>query len=74
MKETDGVKLTILVLLDFSKAFGTVDHAMLRQILRFIGTHSESVRLLIDYLENSRQIMRFESVRSSLRFIDWGYL
>lgn len=62
IKATDGGKLTILVLLDFSKAFDTVDHSMLCQILRFIGMHSDSVELLKSYLENRKQMVKLGNV------------
>lgn len=52
---TDRGKITLLVLLDYSKAFDTIDHQILLSILHYIGLGPEAIALMTDYLSNRHQ-------------------
>lgn len=55
-RELDEGKLGILVLLDHSKAFDTVDHALLSSKLRyFFNFTNTAIKLILSYLENRSQ-------------------
>jgi len=51
----DDGELTALVLLDYSKAFDTINHSLLLSILHFIGLGDSSVALFSSYLFNRQQ-------------------
>lgn len=55
IKATDEGKLTLLILLDFSKAFDTLNHRMLLSILQHIGVHGHTVDLFHSFLSNRKQ-------------------
>lgn len=57
LKATDMGLVTLLVLLDYSKAFDTVSHEILLSLLSFIGLSREAVNLLNGYLSNRRQVV-----------------
>lgn len=52
---TDQNKMTALVLLDFSKAFDTIDHDILISILHFIGFTNSACMLIANYLNEREQ-------------------
>lgn len=51
----DKGDITLLVLLDFSKAFDTISHEILLAILRYIGFSDSSLHLLASYLSDRAQ-------------------
>lgn len=55
IKAIDKNKLTILVLLDFSKAFDTINHALLLSIFRFLGFSEGTQAFFRNYLDNRYQ-------------------
>lgn len=55
IKATDNRYLTALVLLDFSKAFDTINHSLLIAILHFIGFDNSSTDLIKQYLSGRTQ-------------------
>lgn len=55
---TDRGLSTVLIVLDYSKAFETVDHGVLLSILRYIGFREGCVQLFRDYLYNRNQRVR----------------
>lgn len=67
LRATDDNKLTVLILLDFSRAFDTVNHNILCQILRFIGLGSGSVALLRCFLTGRKQLVRLGDDKSGVR-------
>lgn len=52
LSATDQGKITILVLLDFSKAFETVDHGILISVLKYMGVNREALSLIDSYLRS----------------------
>lgn len=58
LQSYDSNMYSLLVLLDYSRAFDTVRHDILLFILKFIGLSPESVALLSDYLSGRTQIVK----------------
>lgn len=58
---TDQKKLTIAVLLDYSKAFDTVDHQMLLSVLHFVGCSQSAVSMFKSFLSDRSQCVRLAS-------------
>ena len=67
VESTDKNKLTILILLDYSKAFDKLDHGLLLSILKYIGFNSKSTSLLSSYLKGRQQAVTYGSVTSSYK-------
>lgn len=58
---SDEGKITALVLLDYSKAFDTVNHDILINILNFIGVTGNASSLICSYLSNRSQIVKLDA-------------
>lgn len=63
---------SILVLLDFSKAFDSVDHNLLIAKLHYYGLDNMSLLFFRSYLENRRQIVRTNLGMSSSKLVSSG--
>ena len=61
-----------MILLDFSKAFDTIDHELLLAILKSCGIDDRGCNLLQSYLEGRSQIVRISNKLSQLRAISKG--
>lgn len=68
----DQNKVSILTLLDFSKAFDTLNHDILLAILKFIGLSQSAVDLLSSYLTNRVQSVRLSNGFSNPRPVSKG--
>lgn len=67
LSATDQNKITALVLLDFSKAFDTLDHDILISILHFIGFANSACILLANYLsEREQKVIVNDQISKSL--------
>lgn len=66
LRATDDGKLTVLVLLDFSKAFDRVSHELMLSILGYYGLSLRAVELLSSYLLNRKQCVRLGGESSDL--------
>ncbi|XP_030751004.1 uncharacterized protein LOC115878595 [Sitophilus oryzae] len=55
----DEDKLTVLVLLDFSKAFDTLSHKILVSILQSVGLSEQAVHLLKEFLKDRSQAVTY---------------
>lgn len=64
-RANDEGKNTCLVLLDFSKAFDTLDHAILYKKLEFFGLGGNSLEFFRNYLSNRRQRITINSQPSN---------
>lgn len=62
---TDRGMCTCLVLLDFSRAFDTINYEMLKSILHYIGFSEDSVKLIDNYTKNREQCVRLNNVSSN---------
>lgn len=72
MGATDQGLYTVLVLLDFSRAFDTLNFDMLKAILHYIGLEESAVRLFNNYLTNRKQKVSIENVESSYIMLKSG--
>ena len=66
LQAMDDKKLTIVVLLDFSKAFDSIDHNKLLSKLKSLGTSSFALDWFRSYLKDRRQYVRIGSEQGSI--------
>jgi len=52
---------TALVLIDFSKAFDTIDHGLLLSILHFVGFSEDAIGFFYNYLSNRSQRVKISN-------------
>lgn len=71
-QSSDEGNLTALALLDFSKAFDTIDHEILIEILRSSGANVDATNLLSSYLNDRSQQVRLKGVISTSRTVSTG--
>nr|CAI5835546.1 unnamed protein product [Callosobruchus analis] len=64
-RANDQGKLTLLVLLDFSKAFDTLNHKLMLNILNYIGLSHSAVQLFDSYNSDRMQSVNVAGNRSS---------
>lgn len=65
--------LTVLVLLDFSKAFDSIDHLLLcRKLERCFMLDESAVGLLFSYLSNRSQYVDFNGLKSDVLGLESG--
>lgn len=64
-RAVDDKETTALVLLDYSKAFDTVNHDLLCAKLRFYGFHTSALNLIKCYLTNRTQSIVLDNTVSS---------
>ena len=67
----DG-KFVVVILLDFSKAFDTVDHDILLTKLAHYGIRGVPLLRLQSYLSNKQQFVTYNGVSSSVRTVKCG--
>lgn len=72
IKSTDDDELTALVLLDYSKAFDSINHNILYAILSFIGFSIDAITFLTNYLYNRKQIVKLNNQVSNALTLDRG--
>ncbi|KAG5863233.1 hypothetical protein JTB14_001639 [Gonioctena quinquepunctata] len=60
-RENDGAKLTLLVLLDNSKAFDTLNHQIIEAIMKFCGLTVSASTLIMDYLSHRIQVVSYNN-------------
>lgn len=70
LSATDRGDLTALVLLDFSKAFDTINHEVLVAILHYVGFDCTSIALITDYLLNRSQAVVLDGQLSEFRYLN----
>lgn len=61
MRGTDEKKATVLVLIDFSKAFDTIDHKILLAVLKFVGVSNETLNFFRSYLTGRTQRVKADN-------------
>lgn len=62
--EADKDKLTILVLLDYSKAFDRISHDLLLAMLHYLGFSNNAAALMKNYLTNRQQKVKIGTIYS----------
>ena len=72
VKNLDARQCTAAVMLDFSKAFDTVQHVMLLEKLEFYGIRGKSLELVKNYLTNRYQYVKVNDCKSKLKEIKIG--
>ncbi|PFX21034.1 RNA-directed DNA polymerase from mobile element jockey [Stylophora pistillata] len=72
LEAMDAKKVTLVVLLEFSKAFDSVDHAILLAKLQALGVSRASSDWFKSYLSERLQCVRIGAETSSLRAISHG--
>lgn len=65
LRMTDIGKTTVLVLLDYTKAFDTISHKLLLAILSYTGFSADAVAMIHSYLSNRYQIVHTENRQST---------
>lgn len=65
LSATDNGKVTVLILLDYSKAFDTINHSLLCTKLKFFNFNDSSIMLLSSYLHGREQCVRLNNKVSS---------
>lgn len=68
----DNKKLTVLTLIDYSKAFDRINHRLLLAILHFIGFSENSVGLISQYLSQRLQRVKYRDQLSTYLSVDHG--
>lgn len=68
----DQGKITALVLLDYSKAFDTMNHRLLLAKLKYYGFYNTSLCLMTSYLSNRQQRVFLNNLTSNSKTLDAG--
>lgn len=68
----DGNMVTAMVLLDYSKAFDTINHEVLYAQFKYYGFHFKAINLIKSYLSNRRQMVCIGNTYSSSLFLQNG--
>ena len=63
---------TLAVFLDIKKAFDTIDHKILIEKLRHIGTGDSTLNLIVNYLHNRKQCVLCNGKRSIVKALHTG--
>lgn len=72
LEAMDAKKLTILVLLDLSKAFDSIDHAKLLTKLQTLGVSRSTLEWFRSYLLERRQYVRIGAETSGFGYLSHG--
>lgn len=65
VKAADEGMVSVLILLDFSKAFDTLDHRLLCAKLNYYGFNSDALKLISSFLSNRSQKIIYNNSESS---------
>ena len=72
IKSIENGEYVIGIFLDFSKAFDTVDHSILLCKLNHYGIRGMALDWFVSYLENRKQFVTYNGVKSSPKTISCG--
>lgn len=68
----DDNKLTLLILLDYSKAFDRINHRLLLAMLHYFGFQENSLKLMECYLTGRTQCVKYNNKCSDYKSIECG--
>ena len=71
-QELDKGNIPLLIFLDLSKAFDTLDHEIMLYKLEYYGVTGPALQLLRSYLSDRKQYVEFENVKSDSSNIKTG--
>lgn len=69
---SDTGKVTALILLDYSKAFDSIDHKIMISILHFIGFDDNAIKLITSFLSDRTQSVVLNNLSSDSVELDKG--
>lgn len=69
---SDNKKMTALVMLDYSRAFETIDHEIMIAMLKFIGFGENALAFMFSYLSGRYQYVETTKGRSKLLSVTQG--
>jgi len=72
VKAMNQNEITIAVMIDYSKAFDTIDHSLLMRKLSQLGFGESVIRLIISYLSNRKQYVQIDDRKSETKNIFFG--
>lgn len=72
LKALDENTAAVLILLDYTKAFDTIDHSVLKSIFHYLGFREDAVRFLSSYLEDRVQCVSYKNRRSDCGLVTAG--
>ena len=65
-------QVSLLLLIDFSKAFDMVKHSILMKILEHYGVRSKASQWINSYLHNRMQFVSIDGTDSKTRYMQYG--
>lgn len=71
-RASDSGEITVLALLDFSKAFDTLDHRLLLAILHYIGLSDHAINFFKCFFDGRKQYVKLEDEVSNELIITTG--
>ena len=72
LQERDRGELPIIIFIDLSKAFDTLDHQILLSKLKYYGADDTSLRWFSSYLSNRKQFVEIDGTCSQKKVITTG--
>ena len=66
LRATDGGQVTLSIMLDYSKAFDSLDHSMLLSKLHYVGVDRSSLLFFQSYLEGRQQVVSLPTADGTL--------
>ena len=73
LRVTDNQEVTILLLLDLSAAFETVNHAILiNRLEKSVGVYGNALKWFVSYLNGTRQCVMINNASSQFADIKFG--
>lgn len=73
VKQTDIGNCTVLILLDLSRAFDTINHDLLLSILKYIGISDKANDLIENFLKNrTQQVVLDNNLKSNVLSLKFG--
>jgi len=65
-------EITLAIMIDYSKAFDTIDHSIMVRKLRNLGFGSSVIKVIVSYLSNRKQFVQIDDTKSTTQNIFFG--